>query len=70
MAYTVKNFPTAKAMKAAVKSGQPVQVYQPGPFGGSIEDGVEYLEGPHYPRPHTWYAKVEVKGGIITKVYR
>ena len=27
-----------------------------------------YLEGPHYPEPHKWYAEVEMKDGVIVKV--
>ena len=31
-------------------------------------DGVIYLEGPHYPEPHRWYAQATVKGGVIVRV--
>jgi hypothetical protein len=65
--YTVTNFPTKKALKEAVASGH-VEVYQPGPFGGSVPDGYHSIEGPHYPKPHTWYARVRVKDSIIIKV--
>jgi hypothetical protein len=65
--YTVTNFPTKKALKEAVASGH-VEVYQPGPFGGSVPDGDHSIEGPHYPKPHTWYARVRVKDSIIIKV--
>ncbi len=65
MAYTVINFKTKKALKEAVASGEPVRVFQPGPFGPSVRDGAECLEGPHYPAMHTWYASVTVKDGVI-----
>lgn len=65
MAYTVKNFKTKKELKEAVKAG-PVAV-QPGMFG-SVRDGREAFEGPHYPEPHRWYAECEVKNGMIVKV--
>lgn len=68
MAYTDRNFKTKKALKEAVATGETLTVYQPGPFGGSVPDGKATLEGPHYPAPHTWYAQVEVKDGIIIKV--
>jgi hypothetical protein len=43
---------------------------QVGPFGGNeATDGIEYFEGPHYPKPHTWYAKVLLKDGKIVKVF-
>ncbi len=67
--YTVKNFKTKKALKEAVANGEAVRVYQPGPFGGNEpRDGVVYLEGPHYPDPHSWYAEATLKDGIVVKV--
>lgn len=36
--------------------------------GDEPTDGIAFLEGPHYPRPHTWYAKVQVKDGVVVKV--
>ena len=48
---------------------QPVTIWQPGPFGGHCpRDGEFSVEGPHYPRPHTWYARVTLKDGRIIKV--
>jgi len=44
-----------------------VPVYQPGPFGPGIKDGIAYIEGPHYPEPHVWYAEVPVRNGVIPK---
>lgn len=67
MAYTVFNYRTKKALKEAVAAGKPVMIYSPGPFGCK-SDGTEFLEGPHYPEPHRWYAKVEVRNGIVVKV--
>lgn len=68
MAYTVENFQTKKAMKETVASGKEVEVYQPGPFGPGVKDGDVSIEGPHYPKAHSWYARVEVKGGKIVRV--
>lgn len=75
LAYTRVNFKTKKAMKEAVAAGDvlygnKVAVYQPGPFGPDVKDGTAYLEGPHYPEAHRWYASVEVKDGVIVKVNR
>lgn len=43
--------------------------YQPGPFGGNeTREGTIYVEGPHFPEPHKWYAKCEVRDGKIVKV--
>lgn len=67
MAYVDPNYKTKKALKEAVAAGVPVSVYSPGPFGCK-QDGTEYVEGPHYPAPHSWYAQVEVKNGMVVKV--
>ena len=67
MAYSQKDFKTKKALKEAVKSGQEVRIYSPGIFPPKT-DGIEYLEGPHYPKPHTWYAKVQMVNGVVINV--
>jgi len=67
MAYAMTNFKTKKALKEAVKNGERVAIFSPGPFPVK-QNGIEVLEGPHYPQPHTWYAEVEVKDGIVVKV--
>ena len=68
MSYTVINFRTKKALKAALAKGKQIEVYQPGLFGPKAPDGVTYLEGPHYPKPHTWYATAIVKDNIIIRL--
>ena len=68
MAYAETNFRTKKALKEAVLSGEPVHVFQPGPFGPGVQDGTVCLEGPHYPEAHKWYASCVVKGGVVVKV--
>ncbi len=70
MAYTVKNFKSKKALQEAVKGGEKVEVYQPGPFGPAVKDGNVALEGPHYPEAHTWYASAVVKDRVIVKITR
>ena len=67
MAYTSTNFKSKKAFKEAVAQGAQVSIFSPGPFGCK-QDGTEFIEGPHYPEPHRWYAQVTVVGGIVTKV--
>lgn len=67
--YTTRNFKTKKEFKTAVANGERVTYYQPGPFDGNEpKDGTVCFEGPHYPKPHTWYAECEVKDGIVVKV--
>jgi hypothetical protein len=65
--YTVTNFRTKKSLKDAVAAGDKVGVFQPGPFLGKM-DGDAFLEGPHYPEPHRWYAQVKLKNGMVVKV--
>lgn len=65
--YTTTNFKTKKALKEAVASGVQVTLFAPG-LGEPKANGKEYVEGPHYPAPHTWYAEVEMKDGIVVKV--
>ena len=65
--YTAKNFKTKKALREAVKAGETVRLFAPG-LGTPKENGVEFVEGPHYPQPHRWYAKVTVQDGRVTKV--
>ena len=67
--YTLQNFKTKKALKEAVAAGEKLGYFQPGPFGGNEPDtGTIFLEGPHYPAAHTWYAQAEVVEGVIVKV--
>jgi len=67
MAYTITDFKTKKALKDALAAGQDVGVFQPG-LGTVPIDGTVTLEGPHYPKPHTWYAVGTMKGGRLVKV--
>lgn len=67
--YVRPNFKTKKALKDAVAAGKRVGVWQPEPFGeNEPSDGEVSVEGPHYPEPHKWYARVRVEGGRVTKV--
>lgn len=65
--YVDPNYPTKKALKEAVARGDVVTVFSPGPFPAPA-NGKADIEGPHYPKPHTWYANVLVKDGRVTKV--
>ena len=67
MTYVSPNFKTKKALKEAVNANERVDVYEPG-LGTVPRDGAVYLEGPHYPEPHRWYAKGTMKDGKLVKV--
>lgn len=67
MAYTSVDFPTKKALKEAIKAGQKISVFSPGPFRVS-SNGTVFLEGPHAPQAHSWYAQAKLVDGYIVKV--
>ena len=67
--YTHKNFRTKKALREAVADGERVTVFQPGPFGGNEPtEGRVFLEGPHYPEAHRWYAEAWLEDGQVVRV--
>ena len=66
--YTTKNFPSKKALKDAVKNGERITVYSPSPFADAPTNGRVCLEGPHFPKPHCWYAEAVLKDGVIVSV--
>ena len=69
--YTDRDFTTKKALKEAVAAGTRVSVYQPNANltgAHAPTDGKVFLEGPHYPKPHTWYAEAVLVDGVISKV--
>ena len=68
--YSVFDYPSKRALRTAVEEYGRVFCFQPGPFGPDVDDGVHCCEGPHYPKPHRWYAEVVVKDGAIVKVVR
>lgn len=68
MAYTATNFKSKADVKRALAKGEKIRVFQPGPFGPDVSDGVVYLEGPHYPEPHRWYGQGEVKDGVLLSI--
>lgn len=68
MAYTNVNFKTKKEFKEAVARGDRVTLFQPAGIGTIPENGEELVEGPHYPKPHTWYATAKLENGVVTKV--
>jgi len=69
MTYTVKNYKTAKELKADFTAGVMIKVFEPGPFPLSY-NGVVYLEGPHYPQPHRWYLAAKLRDGVISEILK
>jgi hypothetical protein len=68
MAYVDPDFQTKKEFISAVKNGQQLRPYNPSGMFPQKQDGNETIEGPHYPKPHKWYASVVLKDGVIVKV--
>ena len=67
--YTDPDFATKKALKDAVAVGKYITIFSPGPFAVSTTfNGDTSVDGPHYPKPHTWYARVRVANGAVVKV--
>jgi len=69
MSYVNPNYQSKKALKDAIANGDSIEVFQPGPFGPSVNaNGTVYLEGPHYPKPHKWYAVGTMQDGKLIKI--
>lgn len=68
--YTHTNFKTKTELKRAIAEGKKITVYQPNDMGFSPTptNGRVYLEGPHYPQPHRWYAEGQLVEGILVSV--
>jgi len=65
--YTDKNFKTKKALKEALAKGERITCHSPAHFPCPT-DGEIFLEGPHSPQPHMWYAKGIMKDGVLVSV--
>jgi hypothetical protein len=68
MSYVNPDYASKKEFKAAVARGVQHRTYNPSGMFETPQQGSDTIEGPHYPKPHRWYASVEVKGGLVTKV--
>lgn len=67
--YTNVDFKTKRELKQALIGGQLIRCLDQTPFGPSpILEGSVTLSGPHYPRPHTWYATGEVHMGYLRSI--
>lgn len=67
--YATGNPKTKKDLKDRVLNGRRVEIFSPGPFPAPM-NGVATVEGPQYPEPHRWYARVEVENGVIVRVLK
>jgi len=69
MSYVQPNFKSKKEFKAAVESGKQLATYNPSGMFPTPQNGPDVVEGPHYPQPHKWYARVTVRDGVVVKVH-
>lgn len=65
--YTTTNFKTKKALKEAIARGDKVGVCL-NMLGTTVAEGEVSVEGPHFPKPLTWYATATLKNGVVIKV--
>lgn len=65
MAYVSRNFKTKKEFIASVKAGDKHSTYNPSGMFETTKNGSDVIEGPHYPKPHRWYAAVVVRDGVV-----
>ncbi len=68
MAYVSKNFTSKKEFIASIKAGEKHYTYNPSGMFETVKNGSDVVEGPHYPKPHRWYASVVVKDGCVISV--
>ena len=65
--YLSPNFKSLAAAKRAIKAGEIVTCFAPG-MGEVPVNGKAYVEGPHYPEPHRWYAQATIVEGKVVKL--
>jgi len=65
MAYVNPNYATKKQFIEAVRAGVGHRTYNPSGMFQTTQWGSDSVEGPHYPKPHKWYAAVKVENGIV-----
>ena len=69
MSYVDGNPKSKKLLKQWISSGKEVRCFQPG-MGPDLSQhtGVVYLEGPHFPQPHKWYAQGRLERGVLISI--
>ena len=67
--YVEGNPRTKKQLRDWIAAGKRLTAFQPGPYADKAPKfGEVSVEGPHFPEPHRWYARVVLDNGIITEV--
>jgi hypothetical protein len=68
MSYVDPDYSTKEELRLAIESGKRPQTYNPSGMFPTKQNGEDTIEGPHYPKPHKWYARVKVVNGCVEKV--
>lgn len=68
MSYVNPNYKSKKEFKEAVLAGVVHETYNPSGMFPTTQNGSDVIEGPHYPKPHKWYASVVVEDGKVARV--
>ena len=63
--YVNPDYKSKKEFIAAVKSRNTHVPYNPSGIFPDPKNGNVVIEGPHYPKPHKWYAQCIVRDGVI-----
>lgn len=66
--YVEPNFQSKAALKMAVALKQSIMVFCPGLGGPVPVNGTVYISGPHYPKPHKWYAEGRMENGKLVSI--
>lgn len=68
MAYVDPDYKSKKEFKEAITKGARPETYNYSGMFPTTQNGRDTIEGPHYPKPHKWYASVQVENGRVVKV--
>ena len=68
MSYVDPDDPSKAAFKRTVTAGVAHATYNPSGQWPTVQNGFDTVEGPHNPKPHRWWARVEVVEGYVVRV--
>ena len=66
--YIYPDMKSKAAIKRAIVAGETLTVQANGLEHEPPHNGVVTVEGPHYPKPHTWYGQAVIKDGVVVKI--
>tara|TARA_Y100000310_G_C20381715_1_gene668452 strand:+ start:510 stop:716 length:207 start_codon:yes stop_codon:yes gene_type:complete len=67
MTYVSPNVKTKRELKDRLAANLPIELFEPG-LGSVPTNGTVFIEGPHSPGPHTWYAQGKIINGKLVSV--